>query len=134
MGRKVTAVLRDLLLALGLGLLLGVVAGVILWALGALAGGVWNGVVVARSGLLLVGGFCLLFAALLLLKGGNLPEDAFHIRLRRRKREDLSGGPPPVPLPKIFRVVHRRFTMLFLAVGILLIAAIPDYLLHISGH
>lgn len=129
---KVTAVLRDLLVALALGLLLGVVIGGIFWGLGALTGGVWKGVVVARSGLLLVGGFCLLFAALLLLKGGNLPEDAFRLRLRRRKREDL-GGPPPVPMPKIFRVVHRRFTMLFLAAGVLLIAAIPDYLLHITG-
>lgn len=133
MGGKVTAVLRDLLLALALGLLLGVVLGGIFWVLGALTGGVWNGVTAARSGLLLVGGFCLLFAALLLLKGGNLPEDAFRLRLRRRRHEDPAGGPPPVPLPKIFRVVHRRFTMLFLAAGVLLIAAIPDYLLHITG-
>jgi hypothetical protein len=86
-------------------------------------GGVHAGWTAARSLLLLMGGFCLIFAAILLLKGGNLPADAFQLRPWRHRGEDRE------PLPQLFPTVSRRFTAIFTAAGILLAAAIPDYIL-----
>lgn len=122
MGRKALAVLRDLAVALAIGLAIGLAAGVVLWAVGALAGGVFNGFVVARSGLMVVGGLLLIFSAILLLKGGSLPEDAFRL-FPWRRRERLDDMPE---LPKVFWVVDRRYTFLLMAVGILLVSSIPD--------
>ena len=125
----ISNVLRDLLLALVLGLGVGLAAGAALWCAGALAGGVSTGFVAARSGLLLAGGFTLLFSAVLLLKGGSLPREAFQLRPRPRAEEPH----PAAPLPRLFRVVNRRYVALFIGVGILLVAAVADGIVRSVG-
>ena len=129
MGKKVAQGARDLFLALALGVGTGLVLGLVLWGIGALVGGIANGFVVARSGLMLVGGFLMIFAAILLLKGGNLPKEAFQLRPWKHREKEQ---PETAQLPKLFWIVGRRYTALFLAIGILLVSAIPDYVVHIS--
>lgn len=118
-------ILRDLAVALALGLGIGASAGVVLFAAGALVGGgVEAGLAAARSGLMLAGGFVLLFSAGLFLRGSSLPEDAFRLRPRRPAQQD-APQPPRVP---VFRVLHRKYTALMAGVGILLVSGAVDYL------
>ena len=120
------AVLRDLLLALGIGLAVGLALCLLFGLLGGLIGGALRqGAVAARSAVLLAGGILLLFSALLLLKGGNLPEEAFRLRLKKKREQDFQ---PPRPL-HLYRVVARPYTTLATAVGILLVSLLPDLLL-----
>ena len=127
--KQVRNILRDLGLALVLGVGIGLALFLAFWVVGALVGGGGNGFVVARSGLMLVGGFTLLFAALLFLKGGNLPDDAFRIRPKPERDEPH----PPMALPKLFRVVDRRYTALLIGVGILLVSAVADAVVRRIG-
>lgn len=92
--RKLQTVLRDLLLALVLGLGIGLALGAVLWGVGTLAGGAANGLETARSGLMLAGGFTLLFGGILLLKGDSLPKQAFQLR-PRPQQEDAPDRPRP---------------------------------------
>ena len=122
------AVLRDLLLALGIGLAVGLALCLLFGLLGGLIGGAfYKGVVAARSAVLLAGGILLLFSFFLLLKGGNLPEEAFRLRLKK-KRELEPDFQPPRPL-NLYRVVARPYTTLATAAGILLVSLLPDLLL-----
>ena len=127
--KQVWNILRDLGLALALGLGLGLAIFLAFGVVGALVGGIVNGFVAARSGLMMVGGFTLLFAALLLLKGGNLPDDAFRIRPKPERDEPH----PPTVLPKLFRAVDRRYTALLIGVGILLVSAVADAAVRMIG-
>jgi len=127
MGR-IRDILRDLALSLALGCGIGLAGGVLLFAAGALAGrSVSAGLNTARSGLMLAGGFVLLFSAGLFLKGDNLPEDAFRLRLRSPARRDTP------PLPKLFRVLHRKYTALMTGAGILLSSGAADCLVRRWG-
>lgn len=122
----VKTIFRDLLLALAIGIAIGLAAGLLFGLLGGLiGGGVYAGIVAARSAVLLIGGVTLLFSAVLLLKGGNLPEEAFRFRLRKRHSQESL---PPQPL-HLFRAVPRPYTTLVLATGILLVSLIPDLML-----
>ena len=114
---RLKAILRDLLLALAIGLVIGLG--------GPIGGRFLTGVSAARSAVLLIGGVTLLFAALLLLKGGNLPEEAFRLRLKRKARQDFQ---PPSPL-HLFRTVPRPYTTLAVGAGVLLVSLIPDLIL-----
>lgn len=123
---RLKAILRDLLLALAIGLAIGLAACLLFGLLGGLIGGSFlSGVSAARSAVLLIGGVTLLFAALLLLKGGNLPEEAFRLRLKRKARQDFQ---PPSPL-HLFRTVQRPYTTLAVGAGVLLVSLIPDLIL-----
>lgn len=122
---RLKAILRDLLLALAIGLVIGLAACLLFGLLGGLIGGSFlSGVSAARSAVLLIGGVTLLFAALL-LKGGNLPEEAFRLRLKRKARQDFQ---PPSPL-HLFRTVPRPYTTLAVGAGVLLVSLIPDLIL-----
>lgn len=81
---------------------------------------------VSRSALLIIGGLLLFYSGLSLLKDGNLPEDAFSLRLRRHKDNDS------------FDDDHRRVLFLHLPMtvvwflissGILLTTLIPEIIL-----
>ena len=110
---RLKAILRDLLLALAIGLVIGLAACLLFGLLGGLIGGSFlSGVSAARS-------------ALLLLKGGNLPEEAFRLRLKRKARQDFQ---PPSPL-HLFRTVPRPYTTLAVGAGVLLVSLIPDLIL-----
>ena len=123
---RLKAILRDLLLALAIGLVIGLAACRLFGLLGGLIGGSFlSGVAAARSAVLLIGGVTLLFAALLLLKGGNLPEEAFRLRLKRKARQDFQ---PPSPL-HLFRTVPRPYPTLAVGAGVLLVSLIPDLIL-----
>ena len=123
---RLKAILRDLLLALAIGLVIGLAACLLFGLLGGLIGGSFlSGVSAARSAVLLIGGVTLLFAALLLLKGANLPEEAFRLRLKRKARQDFQ---PPSPL-HLFRTVPRPYTTLAVGAGVLLVSLIPDLIL-----
>ena len=126
---KLKAVLRDLLVALVVGLAIGLAACLLFGLLGGLIGGsVRSGVVAARSAVLLIGGVTLLFAAVLLLKGGNLPAEAFRFRLKRKHEQPQEDVQPPKP-PDLFRIVPRSYTAMVVAVGTLLVSLIPDLIL-----
>ena len=120
--RKLQTVLRDLLLALVLGLGIGLALGAVLWGVGT------NGLETARSGLMLAGGFTLLFGGILLLKGDSLPKQAFQLR-PRPQQEDAPDRPRPSGL---FRAADRRYTALLLGAGILLVSAAADYLVRMG--
>lgn len=123
-------ILRDLLLALAIGVIIGLGTAIFFGLLGAMIkGGFWGGIEAARSAVLLIGGGTLLFSALLLLKGGNLPEEAFRFRLKKKPSED---APSLTPLG-LFRLVPRPYTTMAIAAGILLVSLIPDILLMNAG-
>ncbi len=123
-------VLRDLALALAIGLGVGIVV-LLFFALigGLIAGSFLSGVSAGRSGVLICGSACLVFAAGLLLKGGNLPEEAFRFRIKKRQKDDVT---PPAQL-HLYRVVPRIYTTLTTAIGILFVSLIPDLILMRMG-
>ena len=123
---KLKQILRDLALALAIGLGAGLVLCLLVWCIGAwIGGGMRAGASSARSAVLLTGGIILLAAAVLLLKGGNLPDDAFPIHM---KKEPFSEERPPQPL-HLYRCVPRPYTMLTVAIGVLLVSILPDLVL-----
>lgn len=123
---KLKQILRDLALALAIGLGTGLVLCLLVWGIGAwIGGGMRAGASAARSAVLLTGGIILLAAAALLLKGGNLPDEAFRIRT---KKEPFSEERPPQPL-HLYRRVPRPYTMLTVAIGVLLVSILPDLVL-----
>lgn len=128
--RKLRQYVRDLLLALVIGLGIGAGLCLLAWIAGAVTGGsLQSGASAARSAILLVGGVTLLFAAILLIKGGNLPEDAFHFRA---KREEIPEEHPPAPL-QLYRAVPRPYTALLTGIGILLVSVLPDLFLLLTA-
>ncbi len=124
--KKLRQYVRDLLLALAIGLGIGAALCLLAWIIGAASGGnLRSGASAARSVLLLAGGGTLFFAAILLMKGGNLPEDAF----RFRTKKDLPPEEhPPAPL-HLYQAVPRPYTALLTGIGILLVSVLPDLLL-----
>lgn len=124
MGRKLMRAVRDLLWALLIGIAIGCAVGILLLFVGALTGGAIRGWAAARTSLMLLGGFTLVFDAVLLLKGGNLPKDAFELRPWRHSKSEDDNAPAP---RKIFRTLGRQYTALAVAVGILLVAIAIDY-------
>ena len=123
---RLKAILRDLLLALAIGLVIGLAACLLFGLLGGLIGGgfLWGGFP-PRPAALLIFGARPLSAAPRLLKGGNLPEEAFRLRLKRKARQDFQ---PPSPL-HLFRTVPRPYTTLAVGAGVLLVSLIPDLIL-----
>ena len=119
-------ILRDLALALAVGLAAGLAVLLLFSVLGGIiGGGFYPGVSAGRSAVLIAGAACLIFAAGLLLKGGNLPESAFRFRLKKRSEDDFA---PPEPL-RLYKIVPRTYTALMTAAGILLVSVIPDLIL-----
>lgn len=128
--RKLLQYVRDLFLALVIGLGIGGGLCLLFWIFGTIIGGdMQSGARAARSVILLTGGGTLLFAAILLIKGGNLPEDAFHFRTKR----DLPiEEHPPMPL-HVYRMAPRPYTALLTGIGILLVSVLPDMVLLVKG-
>ena len=124
---KILLYLRDILLALLVGLAAGLVLGVVFLTLGALAGGILKGLSLMRSALMIAGALVLITCALQFLKGGNLPEDTFSLPFFKKHNDDTDLTPRGA-LP-IFRVLSRRVSLVAVGAGIILVSAVPDYIL-----
>ena len=124
---KILLYLRDILLALLVGLAAGLVLGVVFLTLGALAGGILKGLSLMRSALMIAGALVLITGALQFLKGGNLPEDTFSLSFFKKHNDDTDLTPRGA-LP-IFRVLSRRVSLIAVGAGIILVSAVPDYIL-----
>ena len=124
---RILLYIRDILLALLIGLAAGIVLGLVFLALGALAGGIPKGLSLSRSGLMIAGALVLITGAVQFLKGGNLPEDTFSLSFLRKNNVDKDPAPRGA-LP-IFRVLSRRVSLVAVGAGILLVSAVPDYIL-----
>lgn len=121
-------ILRELLLAMVVGMCIGLALGTLFAIFGAMIGGYLTALNAARSIILIVGAVLLVFSAVLLLKNSNLPEDAF--KLRPRKQQTAEDDELfPVQKLNWFRAVPRPYVCLVMAVGILLVSLIPDWLL-----
>ena len=115
--------LRDSLLALCLGLAIGLGLILVFGILGALFGGLQGALEASRSSVLLTGGLLMLFSAILMLKGGNLPADAFMLQpWKKENREDLASTEPL----KLFRQLPRQYVYLLIAAGILISSILPE--------
>lgn len=134
--RKLLNYLRDIFIAILLGFGLGLVLLVILYLIGLLFGGHANGITVVRSGLLMIGGFLLIFSAILILKSGHLPKSAFKLVVKNNednKDEDLSTDDElKEKFKKIFIELNKSYVALFFAAGILLLAGIVDYFMWLA--
>jgi len=122
--KKMKTVIRDVFFALVIGMGCGLILSLFFGLVGALiGGGAASGLSSARSAVLLVGGLVLVASALQLLKGGNLPKEAFQFRLKKKQTQDFD---PPEPI-HLFRIVPRPYTTLAIGVGILLLTGILDW-------
>ncbi len=126
--KQLKHILRELLLALVIGMGIGVALGGLFALFGAIVGGYLSALNAARSIILIAGAVLLLFSALLLLKNSNLPADAFKFRLKKRQKDD-QDEPFPVENLNLFRIVPRPYIYMVMSAGILLISLIPDWLL-----
>lgn len=140
--KRVKEILRDLglalLLGIGIGTAAGVVFGIIGWAVG--KAGMAGGLLAARSGTMLIGGFLLVYAAILQMKGGNLPPDAFRLRPWKNREHGIDASLSEMARQsdedadtddsfRLFRTVSRRYTSIFTAVGVLAVAVLLDFIM-----
>ena len=134
--KKLASYLSDIVIAVLLGFSIGLLLLVVLYIIGFLFGGAYNGLVVVRSGLLMVGGFSMVFSAGLILKGGHLPKSAFKFRIKGNEedKEDSSieNDELNAKLKKIFHRLNRNYVALFFASGILLLAGMVDYFMWLT--
>lgn len=115
--------LRDVGLALGLGLAIGAALVVAFAVIGGIANGLEGALEASRGAVLVVGGLLMVFSAILMLKGGNLPPDAFTLQpWKKQPTEDLESTEPL----KLFRLLPRQYVFLLMAVGILTTSLIPE--------
>lgn len=115
--------LRDMLLALMLGLLIGLGLLLVFGILGLIFGGLQGALEASRSSVLLCGGFLMLFSAVLMLKGGNLPADAFALQpWKKQQKED----PDDVEPLHLFRKLPGKYGYLLIAAGILTSSILPE--------
>jgi len=127
----------ELLICLFIGFAAGTAAGIMLWAIGALTGGVRTGLEAARTGLMLIGALLLLAGAAGFLKGSHLPEDTFRlpdILARFLPNQRLSGFPDAADFSSNarfawLRMISRRAGLILTGAGVLLVSAVPDYIL-----
>ena len=150
--RRLRLLFLDALVCLLTGLAAGTVAGLVLWAAGAAAGGAKTGMTAARSGLMLTGALMLLAGAAGFLKGNHLPEDTFRLpeffsRFLARPGSfgtssaeaghdtDYTSGSgrdhdeDRDTLLPILRIISRRASLILIGSGVLLVSAAADYLL-----
>lgn len=116
--------LRDMLLALVLGLLIGLGLILVFGILGLFFGGLQGALEASRSSVLLCGGLLMLFSAILMIKGGNLPADAFTLQPWKKQRED----PDDVEPLHLFRKLPRKYGYLLISAGILISSILPESL------
>ncbi|MDO4492787.1 MAG: hypothetical protein Q4C53_02760 [Clostridia bacterium] len=120
--QKVKNILRDIAVAFLTGLAGGLVLVAVFAALGAVVKGVTGAVEAPRTVVLLTGGFLMLYAALCMLKGGNLPPDAFTLRPWKQQKADPAETEPL----RLFRVLPRQYTYFIIACGVLATSLIPE--------
>lgn len=120
--RKAKIILRDIVVAFLVGLVGGVVLVAVSAVFGAVAKGKMGAIEVPRAIILLTGGFLMLYAALCMLKGGNLPPDAFTLRPWKQQKAVLIDTEPL----HLFRFLPRQYTYVIIACGILLTSMIPE--------
>lgn len=121
--KKVRDLLRDMLLALAIGLGTGLVLILVLGGIGAIVSGLQGALEASRSGVLVVGGLLMIYAAILMLKGGNLPQDAFTLRPWKKQRPAEFDEVEPL---RLFRVLPRQGSFLLISIGILVTSLIPE--------
>ena len=121
--KTVKDVLRDCLLSLLIGLGIGVVLVLVFAAVGGMVNGLEGALEVSRGAVLLVGGMLMLYSAILMLKGGNLPPDAFRLRPWKQQRTEEFDGIEPL---KLFRRLPGQYTFLLMAFGILTTSILPE--------
>lgn len=63
------------------------------------------------------------YAAILMLKGGNLPQDAFTLRPWKKQRPAEFDEVEPL---RLFRVLPRQGSFLLISIGILVTSLIPE--------
>ena len=116
-------ILRDCLASLAIGLGTGAALAAIFAVIGGLANGLEGALEASRGVVLVVGGLLMLCSALLMLKGGNLPQDAFSLRPWKQQRTEGVDDVEPLNL---FRKLPRQYTFLLIALGILTISILPE--------
>jgi len=116
-------ILCDCLLAVFLGLGIGLILIIIFALIGGLANGLQGALEASRGVVLLSGGFLLFFSGILMLKGGNIPPDAFS--LQPWKQKDITKQEETEPL-RLFRTLPRQYIYALMAFGILTTSLIPE--------
>lgn len=108
-------------MAVAVGLGIGIVLIVVFAVIGGIADGLEGALEASRGVVLIVGGLLMLFSAILMLKGGNLPPDAFSLRpWKKQPLEDIDE------VPKLFCRLPRQYAYLCLSMGILMTTLIPE--------
>lgn len=120
--KTIKDIIRDCLVSLAIGLGIGAVLAAVSAVIGGFVNGLEGVLEASRGIVLVVGGMLMLYSALLMLKGGNLPQDAFDLRPWKRHQEQFDDVEPL----KLFRRLPRQFTFLLIALGILTISIIPE--------
>lgn len=119
--------IKDLLRDAALSFLLGLGIGLALAAAAALIGAVVNGLQGALEGsrgiVLVVGGLLMIYSAILMLKGGNLPPDAFSLRPWKQRRVEEPDDMEPL---RLFRRLPGQYTFFLMAVGVLTVSLLPE--------
>ena len=114
---------RDILVALATGLLIGLALVLIFALIGGIVNGLQGALEASRGVVLVVGGLLLLFSGILMLKGGNLPADAFS--LQPWKKKELQAEELTQPL-NFFRCLPRQYAYSLISAGILVTSLIPE--------
>lgn len=117
------ALLRDILLSLVIGFGIGLGLLLVTGGIGAAANGLEGALEASRGTVLVVGGLLMIYSALLLLKGGNLPQDAFTLWPGKKRRLEELDDVEPL---KIFRKLPRYASFFLMSVGILATSLIPE--------
>lgn len=121
--KTVRDILRDSLLSLLVGFGIGVGLLLVFAAVGGIANGLQGALEVSRGVVLVVGGLLMIYSAILMLKGGNLPPDAFALRPWKQQRAETFDDVEPL---KLFRKLPRQYAFLLIALGILTTSVIPE--------
>ena len=121
--KVVRDILRDSLLSLLVGLGIGIGLLLVFAVVGGIANGLQGALEVSRGVVLVVGGLLMIYSAILMLKGGNLPTDAFTLRPWKQQRAEAFDDVEPL---KLFRKLPRQYACLLIALGILTTSVIPE--------
>lgn len=124
-------ILRDIGVAALAGLISGAALGLVAFAVGMAAGGVGTGAEAARTVLMLGAGAVLIYSAVLIVRGGNLPPDAF--RLFPRKRERAERDEFVGEREKLIRCIPAQYAALVASVPLLSLSALADFLVRSIG-